>query len=104
MSAAIFLTYWLASLIVLAESLNKLERATPFAAGLTLRTRITDGLKALAWSLLALGSAGTFAGPILASWGLCSDWILRMMEPSVSDACTMVGFAVLIIRTRVKEG
>ena len=104
MSVAIFLVYWLSSLVVLAESLNKLERVNPFAPDLATNIRVIDGLKALAWALLALGSAGTLAGPVLASWGLCNEWIMKMTEPSLSDICTMVGFAVLIIRTRVKEG
>lgn len=104
MTVALCWVYWLAALVVLAEALNKLERATPFAPGLSAHARVVDGLKALAWAFLAIGSAGALAGPLLAAMGVCSDWVLRLNQPSGSDAAVMVGFAVLIVRTRVKEG
>lgn len=85
--------HWLAGVIVLAEALNKLERTAPCARGLTPRQRLMDGLKALAWALLALGGAGAVITPML-----------HLEAPTLQDCCVMLGFATLIIRTRVKEG
>ncbi|MGH6625133.1 MAG: hypothetical protein ACRECD_01075 [Burkholderiaceae bacterium] len=97
MSAALSTTlqigHWLAGLVVLAEALNKLERSNPCARGLSAQQRLVDGLKALAWALLAVGGAGAVITPLLA-----------LDPPTLQDACVMAGFAVLIVRTRIKEG
>jgi len=93
---AISAIHWLAGLIVLAEALNKLESTDVLPAltttGLTIRTRLATILKAAAWGLLALGSAWAVITPLL-----------RLETPTLKDACVMAGFAVLIVRTRVKE-
>ena len=47
------LLHWLAGIVILAESLNKLERCNPLAKDLTCHARVVDTLKALAWGLLA---------------------------------------------------
>lgn len=93
MSALICALHWLAGLVVLAEALNKLERTTPCQPGLWLHQRITAWLKALAWALLAMGGAGAVITPLI-----------PLEKPTLQDACVMLGFAVLIIRTRIKEG
>lgn len=85
--------HWLAALVILAEALNKAERTAPLRAGLRPRERLTEALKALAWALLALGAGGGLAGPFL-----------NQPPPTLADACVAAGFAVLIVRTRVKEG
>lgn len=85
--------HWAAGVIVLAEALNKLERTCPFAPGLSAHRRVVDSLKALAWSLLAIGGGGAVVTPLLG-----------MEKPTLQDVCVMLGFAVLIVRTRVKEG
>ncbi|GGH62086.1 hypothetical protein GCM10010975_26430 [Comamonas phosphati] len=87
------LLHWLCGLVILAEALNKLERTTPCLPGLAPRIRLVAWLKAIAWALLALGGAGALVGP----------W-LRPSPPTLSDVCVIAGFAVLIIRTRFKEG
>lgn len=96
----------IAAIIVLFESLNKLERVTPFAPGFTPHQRLVDGLKALAWFCLALGAGGALIGPLLGPWGIHSPSIqlLACPNPALSDVCVLAGFAVLIVRTRVKEG
>lgn len=93
MSEAIQILHWLAGLITVAEALNKLERTAPLAAGLDGRERVTEWLKALAWALLAIGGAGAVITPVL-----------HLEPPTLQDASVLVGFAVLIVRTRVKEG
>lgn len=87
------LVHWLAGLVVLAEALNKLERTAPCAPGLTPRERLVDWLKAIAWALLAIGGAGAVITPLM-----------RLDVPSLQDMCVVLGFAVLIVRTRLKEG
>lgn len=87
------LIHWLAGIIVLAEALNKLERTAPCAPGLPTRERATEWLKALAWALLAIGGAGAVITPLM-----------PLQAPSLQDVCILLGFAVLIVRTRVKEG
>lgn len=93
MTAALCAVHWLAGLLIVAESLNKLERTAPLRAGLAARERATEWLKALAWLLLALGGGGAVATPIL-----------QLEPPTLQDVCIVLGFAVLIVRTRVKEG
>lgn len=90
---AISAVHWLAGVIVAAEAVNKLERCDPLKPGLSGRARLVDALKALAWLLLAMGGAGAVITPLL-----------PLQPPSFQDACVIVGFAVLIVRTRVKEG
>lgn len=92
MSTAISALHWVAGFITLAEALNKLDRTCPLQYGLTLPERLIESLKALAWGLLAVGGAGAVVTPVLV-----------LERPTLQDACTMAGFAVLIIRTRVKE-
>lgn len=93
MTTALLLIHWTCGVVVLAESLNKLERTAPCRAGLRPRERATEWLKALAWLLLALGGGCAVGRPFLA-----------LPVPDIGDACFALGFAVLIFRTRVKEG
>ena len=102
------------AIIVLAESLNKLERTAPLRRGLAPHARVVDGLKALAWLLLALGAGGAVAGPLLLAAGFTTPQLashaifgaplLRLEHPTLDQVCVLAGFAVLIVRTRVKEG
>lgn len=87
------LLHWLAGWVVLAEALNKLERTSPTAAGLCMRQRMVAVLKAIAWILLALGAGGAIVTPLL-----------RLEPPTLQDVFVICGSAVLIVRTRVKEG
>ena len=101
--------HFTAGLLVLAEALNKLERTAPLRPGLKPRERATEWLKAAAWSLLALGGAGAVIAPALPFLPLQepSAWLpylLPAQTPTLPDVCVIVGFAVLIVRTRVKEG
>ncbi|MDP1530301.1 MAG: hypothetical protein Q8M05_13045 [Rhodoferax sp.] len=96
----------LAALVVLAEALNKLERTTPFAHGMTRHARLVDGLKAVAWALLALGSGCTVAAPLLLGNGMQTNYLPLFdgTPPLIDRTAVMLGFAVLIVRTRIKEG
>jgi hypothetical protein len=98
--------YWIAGFIVLAEALNKLERTSPCARGLTPHQRVVDGLKALAWTLLAIGAGGAVATPLLALMGInnLNLPLMRPGPPTFESTAILLGSAVLIIRTRVKEG
>ena len=84
--------YWLAGLIVLAEALNKLERADSSITG-PWRKVALRWLKILAWTLLAMGGAGALATPFLHG----------SHYPELQEVSMMVGFAVLVLRTRLKE-
>lgn len=103
MQALLETLHLIAGLVVLAEALNKLERTAPFAPGMTGHARLVDGLKALAWVLLAIGAAGALAAPVLFSFGIQSQQLLHK-TPSLAETAVLVGFAVLIVRTRLKEG
>lgn len=87
----------LSGVVVLAEALNKIERTAPRAPGLPLRLRVAEWLKALAWCLLAVGSALHIGSSLLgpAVW----EGMAALAGPLV-----LAGFAVLVVRTRVKEG
>ena len=106
MSATLQWVHFMAGVIVLAEALNKLERTAPFMPGLALRARFVDGLKALAWALLAIGAAGAIAMPLLPGLGFrASPWMwMANHPPTLDETAVLLGFAVLIIRTRIKEG
>ena len=103
------LIHFTAGLLVLAEALNKLERTAPLRPGLKPRERATEWLKAVAWSLLALGGAEAVIAPALpflpvqepSTW---LPYLLPAQTPTLPDVCVIVGFAVLIVRTRVKDG
>jgi hypothetical protein len=103
---ALLYIHWLAGFIVLAEALNKLERTAPFAPGMSAHARVVDGLKACAWLLLALGAGGAVITPLLDALGVsATPWDhVAHAAPSVAESAVLVGFAVLIVRTRVKEG
>ena len=106
MSTMLLILHWLAGFVVLAEALNKLERIAPFAPGMCRHDRVVDGLKALAWCLLAIGAGGAVATPILGELGIHSrtSQALLHQAPSLAETAVLIGFAVLIVRTRVKEG
>jgi hypothetical protein len=106
MNTALQIIHWAAGFIVLAEALNKLERTAPFAPGLCARKRIVDSLKAMAWTLLALGSGGAVASPFLGALGVhaTESQLVVHQVPSFAETCVLLGFATLIVRTRVKEG
>lgn len=106
MQTVIEMAHWIAGLIVVAEALNKLERTAPFAPGLSAKKRVVDGLKALAWALLALGGGGAIASPLLQLGGIpvgALAWLAHQ-TPTLAETAVLLGFAVLIVRTRVKEG
>lgn len=84
--------YWLAGLVVLAEALNKLERTDVRQRGASIGARVVTALKVLAWLLLAIGAAGAIITPLL-----------PLANPSLRDVAVLGGFALLIIRTRVKD-
>lgn len=94
--------------VVLAEALNKLERADPFQGRRGLRVRLVAlgwlfvpwawsrphvvvVLKVIGWFLLALGAGG---------------YLVRLVLPVpwfYPDVAVIAGFAVLVVRSRLKE-
>jgi len=99
MSTGLLILHWLAGLVILAEALNKVERTAPCAPGLTPHARLVASLKALAWALLAIGGALAVFAPLFFALQATSA-----KPPSLSETAIAAGFAVLIVRTRVKEG
>lgn len=107
MQAMINLLHMLAGLVVLAEALNKLERIPQPRYWATPHLRWVQGLKAVAWALLALGAGGAVITPVLLALGVpmgLSSPLIRLERPTLAETCVLLGFAVLIVRTRVKEG
>lgn len=105
--SALQVLHILAGLVVLAEALNKLERTDPLASGLSLRARLCEAMKGLAWISLALGAGGALVSPVLLGLGWQPGHIsplLRLERPTLAEVAVLLGFAVLIVRTRVKEG
>lgn len=98
---------FVAALVVLAEAHNKLEFCDPLRPGLSTRERVLESLKASAWLLLALGAGGAIASPVMRLLGSQANLLpglLRLDTPTLDHVVTMVGLAVVIVRTRVKEG
>ncbi|WP_310613723.1 hypothetical protein [Limnohabitans sp.] len=106
MNSTIQTLHFIGGFIVLAEALNKLERTNPCACSLDARERVTEWLKALAWLLLAIGAGGALATPVLLLCGVQSAEapLLRLEPPTIAETAVLLGFATLIVRTRIKEG
>ena len=118
MQSILEILHWVAAIVVLAEGLNKLERTAPFRPGICTHDRIVDGLKALAWCLLALGAGGAVIAPVLPLLGvdqlaagtmmrvdqLAAGTMMRVKNHTLAETAVMLGFAVLIMHTRIKEG
>jgi hypothetical protein len=107
LNPVLMVLHWLAALIVLLEAFNKLERCDPLQPGLHLRSRLVVWLKAIAWVLLALGAAGAVVRPALVASAQADPRIgslLLVDAPSLVDFMYALGFAVLIVRSRLKEG
>ncbi len=81
-----------AGLVVLAEGLNKLHRADPFEPGLGRQARLVVVLKVLAWLLLCMGAGGAVATPLM-----------QLQPATLQDVAVIVGFALLVVRSRFKE-
>jgi len=94
MNAVVLALHSLSAFVILIEALNKAERTDPFQPALAPRQRAAEWLKAAAWALLSLGAAGALVAPLLHG----------TQPPGVADLCIAAGFAVLIVKTRVKEG
>lgn len=84
---------FLLGVLVLAESLNKLERTAPCAKGITSRQRLLAWLKVIAWVQLSFAGGGAVVGSLLGD-----------APPTLRELCLFGGFSVLIVRTRFKEG
>lgn len=93
MSVILTAVHCVAGAIVLAEALNKLERAAPLQPGLSPRARLVVVLKAAGWSLLAIGAGGALVAPLM-----------NLDGPSLGDTATLAGFALLVVRSRLREG
>lgn len=79
-------------LLVLAEALNKLERTDPLEPSLHLVDRAVVCLKVLGWCMLALGACGIMVSPLLGH-----------PDPTVKELLLLVGFALLVLRSRLRE-
>lgn len=93
MADFLMVVHWLSGLVVMAEALNKLERCDPARRGIDSRERMVESLKAFAWGMLAMGAGGALVTPVF-----------PLQQPGLADVAVLLGFATLIIRTRVKEG
>lgn len=89
--------------IVLAEALNKLERVSSGGLFRPLRGRylLLTWLKAAAWFFVAVGAMAAFITPI--ALVLVPAIAYYVPAPSIGDTCLVLGTAIHVIRTRVKE-
>ena len=85
---ALDILHWLAGAVVLAESLNKLERVH-LQSTRPMQQKIIDSVKAIAWILLALGGAGAIISPLAA--GL-------IPKPKLQAGSGIAGCAAVLIR------
>ena len=104
----------LCAFVVLAEALNKLERADLFGGQRGWRPRLLGlvrvflfwrwkrpmvvlVLKVWGWALLSIGAGGALASLLL------HDPIARAQAEATSNIFTLAGFCLLIVRSRLKE-
>lgn len=102
----LFFVYWVSAWVILAEGLNKLERTSPLAKGLTMRQRAIAVMKASGWLLLTFGAALIAASPWLPPtmiWGGFLNIVVHK-EVSTPEAACVVGFALHVVRARLMEG
>ncbi len=107
--SALTVLQMMAALVVLAEALNKLERADLFDGRYGLRVvasgiaslampwrwklpRVILVIKTIGWALLSIGSAAALMTPLI-----------HLEKPNVEDVAVLVGFALLVVRSRLKE-
>lgn len=93
MMAAMSALHWLAGIVVVAESLNKLERSCPRRGSRSASEQAVEMVRIAAWGLLALGGAGAVVTPLL-----------HLDPPSLQDVCALLGVAAYIVHTRITEG
>jgi hypothetical protein len=104
------LLHCMAGLVVLAEALNKIERTDLFDGRGDLlhrllgvrwllvpwrwrRPHVIKVLKLLAWLLMSIAAAVALASPFM-----------YLPGPRLADVAMLGGFALLIVRSRLKEG
>lgn len=107
---ALQVVHFTSGAVVLAEALNKIERVDIFdgrrgwieRVGALLwlaapwhwtRQHILTSLKAMGWASLAVGAFCAVFAPLL-----------HLKQPSVQDVAVLAGVALMIVRTRIKEG
>ena len=91
---------------VLAESLYKLERLTPCGPGLCARSRVVQTVESLAWAMLAIAGAGALASPFLLAVGVspgAGGALMRLDAPSLDESAALLGSALLISVSRLRE-
>ncbi len=96
MNTILWLICILAALVILGEALNKIIRASPRAArrsGAGARAELLAWLKGVSWIMFALGAGGVFA-----------RLLFNQSLPDPDALLVLVGLAVIVIRSRVKEG
>lgn len=104
--AMVAVLHWTAGLVVLAEGLNKLHRADPLRVGLAPLVRTLVLLKVSAWILLVLGAGGAVVRPLVVvaiGADLTAGPVRLTDRVSLADLCVLGGFAILILRSRLKE-
>jgi hypothetical protein len=100
------MAHWIAGFIVLAEGLNKLERCAPLQRGLSRLARTVVLLKVMAWVALVLGAGGAVLRPFIVGaigGDLHLGRVLMTDRVSLADLLCLGGFALLIVRSRLKE-
>ena len=93
MALVILAVQLIAAFIVEAEALNKIERADPRTLSVRSRAGWVAILKVAGWVVLAIGAGGALMTPLVPG-AQAPDWW---------NVCTLAGFAVLIVRTRLRE-
>jgi len=107
MISALPIIHALACLVILLEALFKANLANPCKTGLCPHTRALEALKGAAWGLLAFGAGAAVMLPLLANAQAAPHGVLYSAlyaPPTLQGTAIVLGFAVLIIRTRIKEG
>lgn len=107
---ALYYLHWLAGIVVLAEALNKLQRADLFDAGSghpyprlrCLSMVFRPWLWSVPYAILTIKTVAWFLLAICAGYAVMRP-LMHISVPDPEDVAGLTGFALLIMRSRLRE-
>lgn len=104
MLTTIYVLHWIAALVIAVQSTDRLFQCPLMERGIKPIDRFYRAIKGAAWACMAFASFGVLAAPFFSATGFHGvTLILVNQPPNVSEVGIYVGFALLIVRSWVRE-